>query len=79
MFRFMGFGLLGLGFLGMALHFILWILLIVFVVKVIRGHRNGYHVLSKRNDYALDILRERYAKGEIDVEEFNRRKEDLLR
>jgi putative membrane protein len=74
----LGFGLLGLGFLGLILHLLIWVLLIVIVVKIIRGHRNGHHLLAKRNDNALEILRTRYAKGEIDTDEYNKRKQDLL-
>ena len=44
--------------------------------KAPRG-RNEPEALQDRSDRALEILRERYAKGEIDDEEFQRRKRDL--
>lgn len=71
-------GLMGLGLLSMVIHLILWVVLIVFIVRIFRGHRDRYHGVTKQIDNALEILRTRYAKGEIDVDEFNRRKQDLI-
>ncbi len=62
-----GFGLIGL------------VLVIVAVVLVARSWSGG--VGSGRplgEDRALAILRERYARGEIDKEEFDVRRQDLL-
>lgn len=41
------------------------------------AHRAGGG--DRGGDRALAILRERYARGEIDADEFERRKQDLLR
>ena len=51
-----------------------WVLLIALIVWVIReiGGKN-----SRSNSNALDILKERYAKGEIDKREFEEKKKDL--
>lgn len=51
-----------------------WILLIVLVVWIVRevSGRN-----SNPESKALDILKERYAKGEINKEEFEVKKKDL--
>ncbi|KJR47331.1 hypothetical protein UF75_2323 [Desulfosporosinus sp. I2] len=63
--------------IGIALQLIFWIALIVIGVKLFRGYGSrtpvGYHAPNN----ALDILRERYARGEIDAEEYQRRKQDL--
>ncbi|MBS4538889.1 SHOCT domain-containing protein [Clostridium sp. D2Q-11] len=69
-----GFGMMGGGgFLG----FIIIALIVYFAFKYINN--NGEHTsnFNKRND-ALDVLNERYAKGEISDEEYNRKK-DMLR
>ena len=51
-----------------------WVLLIVFVVWAVReiGGKN-----SRPSSNALEILKERYAKGEINKEEFESKKKDI--
>ncbi len=50
-----------------------WILIIVGITYLIRaGNKN-----ESTDDKALQILRERYAKGEIEQEEFETRKQAL--
>lgn len=63
------------GFLGILFMVLLWaaiILLIVWLYRQIRG--TGAGELSKS---ALDILKERYAKGEITKAEFEEMKKEL--
>jgi putative membrane protein len=49
------------------------ILLIKWLVQMTRGDREG-----DRRPSALEILKERYARGEIDQQEYKARKRDLL-
>jgi putative membrane protein len=68
-------GVWGLGMMVMMLGF--WILLITGIVLGIRWLVTQGR--APRQDSALDILRERYARGEINREEFEARKQDLTR
>lgn len=76
-------GGLGWGLFGM-IHMVLWwfliILGIVVLAKWLFGGTGGGAGGSTRSleDRALAILRERYARGEIDKAEFEARKKDLL-
>ncbi|MDG4647284.1 SHOCT domain-containing protein [Roseibacterium sp. SDUM158017] len=56
---------------------VFWVLLIVVIVLLVRAFP-GPRAEPPRRD-ALDTLRERYAAGEIDDEEFERRKKTLER
>ena len=67
----LGFGGPGFG-IGM---FLFWGLIIGLVVLALRGFGAGSAGRAERS--ALDILRERYARGEIDKSEFERKREDL--
>ena len=53
-------------------------LLIFFIIKIGKGNenRNATNYSDKRD--SMEILRIRYARGEIDNEEFNRMKQALL-
>jgi putative membrane protein len=50
--------------------------LIFFLKWVVEQSRSG--TSSSSRESALDILKKRYAKGEIDKEEFEQKKKDLL-
>jgi len=69
----------GLGWLGMIMMLAFWALVIVALVLLIRWlaqvSRGG--AFGGRGPQALEILKERYARGEIDKEEFEAKKRDL--
>jgi putative membrane protein len=66
-------GAWGIGMMFMMLVF--WGLIIVGLVLGLRWLVTQGR--ASRSDTALDILRQRYARGEIDKEEFESRKRDL--
>lgn len=74
-----GFGMMG-GVGGFIMMMLFGILLIGLIFLLIfRGNNScgtGHHT-SVQNNNALEILKSRYAKGEIDTEEFNQRKKEL--
>ena len=70
-----GWGWMSFGMIGMSLF---WILLAVAIVALVRGTwRSGPSIERPQEKTALDILRERYARGEIEKEEFAQKKRDL--
>ncbi|MBI1835532.1 MAG: SHOCT domain-containing protein [Burkholderiales bacterium] len=70
-----GWGGMGLGMLGMSLFWVLPIVGIVLLVKLLGRSRDGSGRHAEKN--ALDILKERYVRGEIDKDEFDSKKRDL--
>jgi putative membrane protein len=74
-----GIGLVGtwhFGWLEMFLVLIFWVLLITGLAFLIRWIAVSA-ARGKKDDTALDILKKRYARGEINKEEFERIKTDL--
>lgn len=69
-----GWGGMGFGVIGMSL---LWILLIVAIVALVKGVSGGGASSDRRQEEPLDILKRRYARGEIEREEFEQKKRDL--
>lgn len=67
--------MMGFGFFGGFMMLVFWvivIMLIVWAVKEVAGKNS-----RSAGNNALDILKERYAKGEINKEEFESKKKDL--
>jgi putative membrane protein len=73
----------GMGWFGMIFMLLFWVLIIVGIVFLIRwlvqnrGSRSSSGVGT--GSQAMEILKERYAKGEITSDEFESMKKEILR
>ncbi len=66
---------MGFGWIWMIIFWVLVIAGIAYIVQaVVRGSRRG-----EQGESPLDILKKRYAKGEIGKEEFERLRDDLMK
>ena len=66
-------GFAGHGWMGWGWIIALVIVVLIIVASAVRRRSNP----PIKNKSALDILKERYAKGEINKEEFEEKKKDL--
>ena len=77
-----GYNYFGFQLLGGILSMFITVLIIVFIIRIIRGgrHHDFHHDFKEiiGSKSSLDILKERYAKGEIDKAEFDSKKKDLM-
>lgn len=74
-----GFGMGGFGF-GWIFMILWWALIIVGIVALVKWvMSSGAGGRSSGDGRALDILKERYARGEIDQEEYDKKRRDLER
>ncbi len=66
-------------FLGFIFMILLLLVLVIGVVFLLRTFGGGYvgPSSSQQSNASLNILKERYARGEIDSKEFNERKQQL--
>lgn len=63
--------------------FLCWVAVITFIIWAVKRHgmchgKHCGHHKELGNQSALDILKERYAKGEIEKKEFEEKKKDLM-
>jgi putative membrane protein len=75
----MGWG--GSGWIGILFMVFFWVLIIVAIILLVRwlvGSSRHQNFGSQREDSALEILKKRYARGEINKEEFEAKKKDLV-
>jgi putative membrane protein len=63
------------GFGMMFMMVLFWVLVIIGIVLAIRWLTSQGR--ERRSDSAVEVLRQRYARGEIDKEEFEAKKRDL--
>ncbi|MBC8063183.1 MAG: SHOCT domain-containing protein, partial [Clostridiaceae bacterium] len=52
--------------------FVIFVVILVLIIKYVRKYLNN-------NSYPISILNERYAKGELDEEEYIRKKSILMK
>jgi putative membrane protein len=63
----------------MGFMWIIWIIIIIAIILFVRSYfspARGEGELTKES--ALDVLKKRYARGEISKEEFEEKKRDLI-
>lgn len=70
-----GYGMMGGGMFILGLIF--WILVIIGLILLIKYLWEG-HGAKRVEESALEVLKKRYARGEISKEEFEEKKKDLL-
>ncbi len=64
---------------GMGWGWILGLIILVLLIWVIiRSINKGKRMGGTEEKSAMDILKERYARGDISKEEFDRKKKDLM-
>ncbi len=68
----------GWGFGGSFIMIIFLVAIIFFIVWLVKEMKGGNSSDAPRFKSALDILKERYAKSEIDQKEFEEKKKDLI-
>lgn len=70
-----GFWLMGL--IPMIIQLIFLVVIVIVAIKLFQRYMKNSEQTKTKEDAAMVILRERYARGEIDADEFQRRKADL--
>lgn len=66
--------------LGMTIPLVVLVALVVAGVLIVKAfwHRTRGHASNRDSTRALSLLEERYARGEIDADEFTARREHLV-
>jgi len=65
------------GIISMAMYLLFWGVVIFIASRMAKKYLAGASLIQPKEDSAIKILRERYARGEIEFEEFTKKKEDL--
>ena len=75
-----GWPMMGFGGFGMIFGFIFFVAIVIGVILLIVWlvKRSGYSVTDKTSTHSLEILKERYAKGELTKEQYENMKKELI-
>jgi len=73
----MGWGWWGMGWIFMIIFWGLIIVGLIFLIRWLAGLSRSRAPYDKTHDSAIEILKQRYAKGEINKNEFEEKKRDL--
>ena len=74
------YGMGGYGLWGGLVMVLFWGIIIILVIAVVRWLMGDRHSqMHEHSNRALEILEERYARGEIEREEYLQRRDDLKR
>mgnify|MGYP006279351593 CR=1 FL=1 len=57
---------------------LIFLIVIIWLISKSASNKKGGRAINKHEKTAMDLLKERYAEGEIDKEEFEQRKKDIL-
>ena len=64
---------------GMGYGWIIGLILLIFIFFLVTKQRGTFNDGSQNTgESALDVLKKRYARGEIDKEEYEEKKKDLM-
>ncbi|HEY4662967.1 MAG TPA: SHOCT domain-containing protein [Candidatus Humimicrobiaceae bacterium] len=74
-----GWPMMGFGGFGMIFGFIFFVAIVIGVIFLIVWliRRSGYGTADKTSAHSLEILKERYAKGELSKEQYENMKKEL--
>jgi putative membrane protein len=68
----------GMGFGGVIMMLLFWVLIVVGIIMLFGWLRKGKMTeFSGQRETPLDVLKRRYAQGEIGKDEFDRMKKDI--